>query len=219
LWRDWDLPGAERELTKAIALDSGYATAHLFLAWVYVGGGQPARALREAQMARQVDPLSVIVNTRVGSMFYYAHDYAAAEAQLRRTLDLDSTNAIAHAELARVYVARHRCGDALAQLRFIPPTLPNYEGSITGYAYAACGQRAQALAVLRDLEDRSRREFVMAAKLAIIYAALGERDSALARLQQAAAQREWPILVLGVDPLFDSLRGDPRFTRVAQRSP
>ncbi|HTR21351.1 MAG TPA: FlgO family outer membrane protein [Gemmatimonadales bacterium] len=218
LWHDWDLPGAARELSKAIAMDSAYSTAHLFLAWDYVTAGRPADALREAQAARQVDPLSVIVNTRVATMLYFARDYDGAVAQLRRTLELDSTNAIAHAELARVFLALHRCDDALAQLRFVPPTLPNYEGGVLGSALAICGHRQEALNVLSELEGRAQHQYVMAVKVAVVCAGLGRRDDALTWLERGAAQREWPILVLQLEPRFDDLRADPRFVALARRS-
>ena len=211
LFRDWDLPGAERELSRAIAIDSGYATAHLFLAWDAIGAEQKARALQEVQLAHRLDPLAVILNVRVASMQYFNGDFAGAVSQLRHSLELDSTNAIAHAELARAYMALHRCPDALAELDHIPPDLPNYEASIVGYTLASCGRRQAALRALQEMQDRAKRGFVLASKFAAVYAALGERDQALTWLEQAATQREWPILVLTVDPVFASLRADPRF--------
>jgi len=214
LWYDWDLVPAERELDRAVALDPHYSTAHLFLAWHHVAARRPADALHAIEQARQSDPLSVIINARVATMLYFAGRYPDAVAQLHRSLTLDSTNAITHAELARAYAVQHRCAEALAELRFVPATFPNFEGSVRGTAPALCGRRADALAAVRDLERRGATGFVMASKIAIVFAALGERDSAFTWLDRAAAQREWPILVLGVEPLFDGLHGDPRFTRL-----
>ena len=131
-----------------------------------------------------------------------------------RTLALDSGNVIIHAELARAYAALHRCAEAMNELQFVPPTFPNFEGSARGSVPAACGRRAEAVAAIRDMEQRAAHGFVMASKIAIGFTALGERDSAFAWLDRAAAQREWPILALGIEPVFAPLHGDPRFTRL-----
>src|SRR5437660_1064931 len=214
---DWGFEAAERELSRAAAIDPRYATAHLFLAWYRVIVGRPADAVREIQLAQQSDPLSVIVNPRVAGLLYYNHQYDQALAQLHRTLELDSTNVITHAELARTYLAQHRCAEALAELRFIPTGFTNYEAGVTGYVPASCGRRADALRALHDMEARSTREFVMASKIAGGYAALGDRDRAFQWLDRAVAQREWPVLTLKEDPLFAGLRNDPRFARVLAR--
>src|SRR5207245_11342882 len=101
LYYDWNWPAAEQELARAIALDPQYGPAHLFQAWHSIIVGTPADALREVQQAIELDPLSVILNTRWATMLYYAHRYDEAIARLRKTLELDSINALVHAELAR----------------------------------------------------------------------------------------------------------------------
>jgi len=211
LWYDRDLPGAERELKQALAIDPRYSTAHLFLAWDYAAAGRGDDAVRESEQARQFDPLSVIANTRVVTMLYLNRRYDPAIAQAERALSLDSGNAIAHAELARSFVQLHRCPEALAQLRYIPEDLPNFEGAVLGYTLATCGRRADAERVLQRLLDRGQRQFVFGSKIAVVYAALGRRDEAFLWMQRAAAAHEWPMLVLNVEPMFDALRGDPRF--------
>src|SRR5206468_92752 len=88
------------------ALDPQYAPAHLFQAWHSIIVGNAADALREIQRAVDFDPLSVILNTRWASMLYYTHRYDEAIARLRKTLEVDSTNVLVHAELERGYEGR-----------------------------------------------------------------------------------------------------------------
>jgi len=53
--------------------------------------------------------------------------------------------------------------------------------------------------------------------LAILYAALNEREEAFASLEKACATRDPSVQYLGVDPAFDSLRSDARFANLVRR--
>jgi len=217
LYYDWNWPAAEQALTRAIALDPQYAPAHLFQAWYFLITGRADVAIREMQHARELDPLSLIINTRVASVFYYAHRYDEAIAQLRKTLELDGTNALAQAELARAYLQAKRCDEAIAATRFIPPSLPNPEGAARGYAYALCGHRAEALSALGDLKKQAQRGYVIPAKVALMYAALGDKDSTFAWLERGYAGRDAFMTFLKVEPLYDTVREDPRFAGLVKR--
>jgi eukaryotic-like serine/threonine-protein kinase len=217
LYYDWNWRAAERELTRAIALDRQYAPAHLFQAWHSLIVGSPADALREVQQAIELDPLSVILNTRRASMLYYAHRYDDAIVQLRKTLDLDSTNALVHAELARAYLQANRCGEAIAAARTIPVSFPNPEGAVRGYAYARCGNRAEAERVLAELKAQARRGYVIPAKVALLYAALGDADSTFAWLERGYQVRDAFLTFLKVEPLYDAVRADARFVELVRR--
>jgi hypothetical protein len=85
------------------------------------------------------------------------------------------------------------------------------------YAYAASGQRGRALALARELEERSRREYISPVTVALAYTGLGDKDGAFRWLERAADLRDPGVLVLRVEPLFDPLRSDPRFTRLLTR--
>lgn len=218
LYYDWDWPAAQGELTRALALDPQYPQAHLFLAWYSAILGQPAKAVEEAQRARELDPLSVILNARLGTILFLARRYEEAIAQLRKTLELDSTAAMVHAELARAAVQLGRCPDALAAIRFIPASFANFEAGFVGHAYAACGYRAQALLALADLEERAKHEYILPLRFAPVYVALGDRDQAFLWLQRGVRQRDPALpLELNADPLYDGLRPDPRFARLLKQ--
>src|SRR5436190_1235677 len=217
LYYDWNWPAAEQELARAIALDQQYAPAHLFQAWHSIIVGNAADALREIQRAVDFDPLSVILNTRWASMLYYTHRYDEAIARLRKTLEVDSTNVLVHAELARAYLQANRCGEAIAAARLIPASLPNPEGAVRGYAYARCGNRGEAVRVLGELKTQVRRGYVIPTKVALSYAALGDADSTFAWLERGYEGRDAYMTFLKVEPLYDRVRDDPRFARLVRR--
>lgn len=217
LYNDWNWPSAEQELRRAIALDPQYAPAHLFHAWYYLVTGSAEEALREVRRARDLDPLSVIVNTRIATVLYYLRRYDEAVNQLRRTLELDSTNALAHAELARAALQAKRCDEAIAAARFVPRSLANPEGAARGYVLALCGRRDDALRVLSEVKQQAQREYVIPTKVATFYAALGDRDSMFAWLERGYAERDAFLVFLKLEPLYDQVRTDPRFTGLVKR--
>jgi tetratricopeptide (TPR) repeat protein len=85
------------------------------------------------------------------------------------------------------------------------------------HAYALSGKRAEALKTLAELQKISEQHYVPPASIAIIYAALGDKDQAFAWLQKADKERDGLLTRLRVDPRFDSLRSDPRFNDLAKR--
>ena len=50
-----------------------------------------------------------------------------------------------------------------------------------------------------------------------IYAQLGDREHALASLQQALAIRDGGLVSIKIDPLLDPLRGDARFAGLIRK--
>lgn len=216
LFYDWDWAAAERELTRAIALDPQYADAYLFHAWYFAILGRSAEAVVTAVQARDLDPLSPILNTRVGSMLLFAHRYREASAELRKALELDSTTAMAYAELAKSEVMQGKCADALAAIRFIPPAFPNVEGGIVGYTYAVCGDRPRAQRIVALWEQQAPHQYVHG-KIAQVNMGLGDNDKAFLWLERGIRERE-PTLPFEVyaDPLADGIRRDARFARLIE---
>ncbi|HEY2377964.1 MAG TPA: BTAD domain-containing putative transcriptional regulator [Gemmatimonadaceae bacterium] len=214
----FDLDGekARRELRRAMELDPRYPSTHLFYAWYLTSHGSGDSAVAEARVARDLDPLSIIVNIRVGTMLLFAGHYPEALTELRTTLELDSTNAMTHAELARVLVLLNHCSDALTEIRYLPASFQNVERGVAGYVDAMCGRRAEAVAMLKNLEDQSKERFVFASRIALLHVALGkgEYDYAFDWLERAITQRDPTSQLLEADPLYSPLRNDPRFHRL-----
>jgi len=152
---------------------------------------------------------------RLGSMLFFARRYAEAITQLRRTLELDSTNALVHAELAQAWMAEGRCSEALSAARSIPASFPNYEGFIVGYAEARCGRRAEATRLVRELEDSASPGDAGYLKIAAIYTGLGDRDAAFTWLNRI--RPTYFLSLVKTHPAFESLHSDPRYAPLVGR--
>jgi tetratricopeptide (TPR) repeat protein len=80
-----------------------------------------------------------------------------------------------------------------------------------------CGRKAEAQKILQGLIAKSKEQYVGSLNLARIYAGLGDRDRAFECLDRAYRkyESEWPLHL--ADPMWDSLRSDPRFTALVKR--
>ena len=117
--------------------------------------------------------------------------------------------------------------DALAAQRRSADAITAYQKAITlgldtpatqialGAAYAQAGDQPQARAVLERLQ--SSTDYVSPGELAILLAALGERDQAFASLERGYAAHDIHLRYLGVSAGFDPLRSDPRFQDLLRR--
>ncbi len=216
---EWDWQGAEQEFRQAIALNPSYATAHQWYA-EYLGSlGRHREALVEADLAVRLDPLSGVIAVDRAAVLLRAGRPDDAIAQLRATRETDPEFAPVYNVLGWAYLVKGMYAKALAELTAATRMTGRRNGiGRLAYAYARSGQRDSALMIVRELRERSRHEYVPDYHLILAYAGLGEKDQALASLEKSADMRE-PSLVLSIltDPLFQSLRSDPRYARLLTR--
>ncbi|HVP71628.1 MAG TPA: tetratricopeptide repeat protein, partial [Gemmatimonadaceae bacterium] len=193
LFYGWDYPGAEREFKRAIEANPQYAPARLFLGWDYLAQGRLDDAVKALETARELDPLSLILNTRLATMLYFQRKYPEALNQARQTLAMDSGYALARYELARGYLASGRCKDALAEAEQGSAQVGDYERTIFWYAHAICGQRALAEQQVQHLVARARTGYAAADVISMLYVALGDKPRALDWLERAYDQNAWAM--------------------------
>ncbi|HEX6573384.1 MAG TPA: protein kinase [Gemmatimonadaceae bacterium] len=215
---EWDWNTSGREFAKALALDPSYASTHLWRAWYLLARDSANATIAEAQNALAVEPFVVLTNTRLISLLYYTRRYDAALRQAQKTHELDSTFFQLGAERARVLADLHRCPEALREISRVPPQTPAMLGGTRGYTYARCGRRAEAINELKSLAAQAKSgKYTSHYALAVVQAALGNKDAALAELNSAVTERSWCMFLLEVEPAFDGLKGDPRFARLVRQ--
>jgi tetratricopeptide (TPR) repeat protein len=210
---EWNWPEAERELRRAIDLDPNYAMAHSWYALDLLAMGRSAEALGQAQLAHNLDPLGLIVNTEVGWAYYSNRQYSPAIDAFQNVIDLDQHFARAHTRLGMVYAAEKDFGDAIREFKKAQELSgPDaYVDGLLGYAQALSGNKSAARKLFKDLSERSRHEYVPAFSMALICIGLGDNDSALDWLTKSFQERSTYLVYAKTDPLLDSVRSDPRF--------
>jgi eukaryotic-like serine/threonine-protein kinase len=85
-----------------------------------------------------------------------------------------------------------------------------------GHVYAMAGRRDEARQILNRLLEQSKQKYVPPHNIATVYAGLGEKDQAFARLEKAYEEHSGSLILLKVSPMLDSLHSDPRFVDLAR---
>jgi TolB-like protein/DNA-binding winged helix-turn-helix (wHTH) protein/Tfp pilus assembly protein PilF len=209
---DWDFAAAEKEYLRAIDLNPNYPTAHQWYAINLAATGQLDAALAELRHAQELDPLSLIISADIGEFLCYARRYEDATAQLQSTLQMDPNFLLAHFNLVTVYDSQHRYAEAAAHAHKAVELAPGSlwaRGSL-GVTYALSGQRDKARNVMASIQHSPHSKDA-AHYLAIIATGLGDKDAAFHWLQVARDERSGSLILMKLDPDWDSLRSDPRF--------
>jgi len=219
LTHDWDWQASERELKRSIELNPKYPVARLWYGNYLMLSGRSAEAVAEVRRAIDIEPVSLVSNAGLGSVFYYSRRYDEAIEQCRKTLALDPNFVAAHTILGLSYLRKQRVDEAIDELQ---TALTLSEGNTNelaalGYAYGVAGKKALAKKTLGQLEERSGETYVQPMWLAAVHLSLGEKDEAFGEMQDAFRDRSGWVVFLNVDPLFDGVRNDPRFTTLLSR--
>ena len=213
--KDWKQ--AEGEFQSAIRLNPNYASAYQYYAIFLAFAGRIPEALNAAQRARELDPLSLAINSYVGHVLYLSRDYPGAEQQLRKTIDMDPNFAIAHYFLAITLVQQHSFEQAIAHARKAQSLWPGNAdmNAILAYTYAAAGKRQEANDIERTISGNAR---TYTADLALADLALHDESRALAQLTAGLDQGKLWWISLPSDPALDPLRENKRFVGVLRRA-
>lgn len=218
-WGDWDWRGAELACKRAIALDPQVLDGHVVYAHLLNNMGRFNEALAQARQARELDPLSPLVNALEGIFLSAAGRTQEAEARLAQALEIAPDFWIAM--LARAGMARKR-GDPDTAVAILEQATElagrnSHVLAALGPALVAAGDRAGAKALRDELRALSETTYVPGTSRATISNALGNEDEALDLLELALVQRDVRMSFLKIDARWNNLRGRPRFEALMER--
>ena len=216
---EWDWQGAEAAFRRAIDLSPSYAQAHIFYSFYLEAMGQQKAAVREAERAKTLDPLSLSANINLGWQYLQAEQLERAKGVFDATAELDPHFWGVHWGRGHYYQRKGEYHDAIEAFQKAVDTGGGHAMPLSGlgYAYAMAGQPQEAKAVLEKLKHLSEDSFVSPSNMATIYAGLGETEEAFVWLEKAFAERSRSIVWLKVTREYESLQSDPRFEALIQR--
>jgi len=216
---DWDWAGAEKAFRRAIELNVNSSLAHHTYALLLSVLGRHAEAIHESRRAVELDPLSLLSNSIFASVYCCARQFENAEEQFRKTLELDPNFALARWMLgACCLVPMGRYDESIAELQKAIALAVNVAipTGVLGYCYGKAGRRDEALRILDELEELSKRRYVSPMARTLTYVGLGD-ERMFDALEDAYQRRAHSLIWLNVMPWWDDVRTHPRFQDLVRR--
>ena len=214
---DFDWVGAEQEFQQALELDPGSADTYDLYAQLCMALERYEEALALQQRASELDPLAQ--RSDIATTFLRWGRYEDALRAAERGIEFDSQFARLQATLGWACLKLGMNERGLAALRQAIANSPEetlFKAQL-GQALALDGKVEEARAVLRELEELSRRRYVSPLHVAYVYTGLAEPDAAIDLLERAFDERAGGLYGIKGSFLFAPLRGHPRFTALLKR--
>ena len=216
---EWDLSGAEIEFKRAMELDPNFAQPHELYAYALRSQRRFDEAIAEAQNARELEPLSLLVNGNLATCYRFAGRIEEAVEINNHVIEMDPNfaevrfeNALAHSQLGNHEIALEEIMRGLA----LSGNSTHVKAGL-GIVYAGAGRKASAQRVIDELVSESGSRYVSPLDIALVYSSMGERDKAFDWLSKAFEERSAWLIELNVDPQWAAIRDDSRFQELVAR--
>jgi len=213
---DWNWAAAEQEFRRAIEIRPGYAQGHQWLSILLAEQGRFEEARAESTRATVLDPRAPATQRTAGLVEYLARRYDRAEALQRTALALDPKATVTRLTLAAALVEGGKAVEARTICEETPAGSPqDAELQATlGYSVVKAGDTARARQILQQLLSKQPAPSLALARL---MAGLGDHAQVLHLVERAVNEKLDMVTALKVDPAFDGLRSNPRFTSILTR--
>jgi len=207
---------AEDEFTRALAEKPSFATVHVRMALMCATLGQLDRALALVTQGYQADPLLPTLPPAEVNVRVWRREYGTAIEIGSKAVELHPYLSISRANYAQALEFSGRLDDALTQYQLgsiMSGDLP-WLRALEATCLAKLGRRADAHAILDELEHRRKTDYADALYLAVLHDALGERAKAFKEIERAFEENSAFLYSIDVDPKMDAFREDRRFSRL-----
>jgi serine/threonine protein kinase/Tfp pilus assembly protein PilF len=216
---EWDFARAEKLFKRALELNPNYAEGRIWYSHLLGATGRHDLAVREMRRAETLNPQSISLLASDALCLRNARRYEEGADKLRRAL-----------------VLQPNYPTALQGFNWFVPFLKNYDEAenacrlavevtqrqnlplyALGYTLAVVGKTVEAREIIAELNERRRKQYVPPIYFVLIHTALDEPDEAFRWLEQCAAERDFWLIWLPIDPRFDALRDDARYAEFVKK--
>lgn len=172
--RDW--AGAESEFKRALELSPNNVRSHNWYSHCLMAMGRIEESFNESKIAMELDPLDQSASQFLGWHYLHARQYDKSIKQLEQTLEQNPDFCLAHITLGMAYERRSEFDKAIAEFQKAGQIckLSITQGFI-GHAYAMAGRRDEALQIIEDLLEISKRSYVPPYVIALVSTSLDKK--------------------------------------------
>jgi len=190
LHQDWNWAAGDAELRRTLDLSPGYSLAHQWNAYYLRAAGRPEEAVAESELARELDPLSVMKTLRAAADLQGQGDDAAALRLIRRAMELDPSNSAPHYKLSELLQRQGLAAEAVAEWR----TGLKLDGdlgvisrfdSTLGRTDLAAAKRAVARMLVERRLEQAKTRYVSPRVFVELYLQAGDKENCLRWLAKA----------------------------------
>jgi TolB-like protein/Flp pilus assembly protein TadD len=213
----WD--EAEILFRRGLELRPNYVAGYSQRAFCRLEQGHIEESRSDIEKALDLDPLSARSHRGAGLRLYLLHDFANAILSFDRALELGPDIENTHYLRGLALLQLGRTDEAIAALTqsLEPSTTGARLGALVA-AYTAGGHPRKAQETLRRVHQRIADSSASSVACVHAYSALGQTSQALDWLERAVHERYTGLMYLKLDPLYDSLRNEPRFQAVLKQT-
>jgi serine/threonine protein kinase/Tfp pilus assembly protein PilF len=217
---DWDRKAAKQNFHKALELNPNSVSAHQWIEiYLTLLEGEYYESISHLERAQELDPLNLLVKTRLGFMYYYLRDFDHAIERFKEIVNFDPNYPLGHLGLVEGYGKKGMYDEAIAEGEEVLNLGMRADGAIggLGFWYGITGKEDKALELLSELEGRSSKGYVSSFWIAAIYIGLKEMDKAFELLEKAYEERDGNLIYITVPSPFDALSPDPRYKKLLKK--
>lgn len=217
---DWDWKKAESEFKRALELDANNSETRSSYGFFLILMGRFDEGIAEIKKASDLNPLSLETTLYIAPGYYFARRYDEAIKHADKTIEVIPDFWLPHLIAGRALEKKGKLADAITEYKKAR-AIDNKTSEILmdlGRAYGLSGQRREAESVLNELKMRTKNGYVSPFQIAMVYVGLGDKEKAIAALEEAFKARSWYITWLKTAPELDPLRNDSRFADLLKRT-
>jgi TolB-like protein/Tfp pilus assembly protein PilF/predicted Ser/Thr protein kinase len=215
---DWDWEGAEAEFRRAIELNPNFPDPRAYYSHLLNILKRPEEAAAQIKLALELDPLSGLFQAMYAMDLMYARRYDDAIIFLRKTLETSPHDLIALSTIRSAYHMKQMYPEALEIWKRSYAERNDSEAEdALAQGFAEGGYQGALQRVAEMLIARSRTTYVTPWQIGTLYTRAGKNKEALDYLEKAYEAHDPNCIYLGVDPIFDVLRNEPRFQDILRQ--
>lgn len=213
LFYNYDFKAAEKNILRAMELDSNNLTIYKSMAELYFYKGEFQKAIEIDDRALRLHPLYPLEDGLYSLHLYFAGYPDSAMSIIRQKIQSDNDCPICHLYSGVMFMLKNEYDNSITEYKkslrgFSPFTLTQL-----GLAYSRSGQMNETQRMLDTLEHRAKKEFVPYSMRGTLLLELGDKEKAFEYLGKGYKEREeYLLLIMHVDTIaYSGVRSDPRF--------
>lgn len=217
-FNDWDWEESEKCFLKALEINPNSAETHQYYAMLLSTLGYHKKALKEAELAHQLDPLNAPISYILSFTYLNNNQIDCAIDQLMITIEIDPEFGDTWNSLAWIYLKSDQYEKAIEifNKNLNNPSYKLKALSGLGYIYAKLGQKNKTQEYMEVLKEQDSEDSPIEMDLAIIYIGLGEMDKAFDLLNISIDKRLGGLNFIN-GKYWSELHSHPRFSEILER--